>query len=343
MLTNPDPNIIADFVPESCSNCPEDCGCKADQVCNPDYPGSHDPDTFLPKTNGCVDAVATIVEIGCADRHGSPRVPQVDVERATLTSKFLEEEEAGKVSAASVPAFPGMKLNVYDRVTLRKVTTANETCASPYITLQFGDVRARMMLGQVPMHTLTIKEDAVESGWPELISAENAKEGVSAVFEIATTAIENVVVHALHGVHFLLFTGAGTAGEREVVKLYVESDIIVNQTPTSITFYTIEGSPIIEYKGKNTTLNPGKSLTVDKNGVGSPSNFTASDIDDWFLSIPEPPVQPGSVVNQSANATAFGINPQDIMSGIRNSCFGSAFIVGLLMVLAVRSSSKKEN
>jgi len=343
MLTNPDPNIISDFVPESCSNCPEDCGCGADQVCNPSHPGNYESGSIFPKNNGCVDAVAKIVEIGCADRPGSPFVPQVDIERADYLHSTLLEEGSPGVSAAAIPAFPGMKLNVGDRVTLRKVTTSDQLCNSPYITLQWGDVRARMMLGQVPIHTLTIKEDAIESGWPELLSVEHIEEGAASVFEIATTTIENVAVHALHAVNFLLFTSAGTAGEREVVKLYVQSHIIVNQTPISITFYTIEGSPIIEYKGKNTTLNPGKKLTVDKNGVGAPSNFTASDIDDWFLSIPEPPVQAGSVVNQSANATPFGINPQDIMSGIKNSCFGSAFIVGFLLVLAVRSSSNKGN
>jgi len=343
MLINPDPNIIADFVPESCSNCPEDCGCGADQVCNPSHPGNYESGSMFPKNNGCVDAVAKIVEIGCADRHGSPRIPQVDVERADYLHSTLSEEGSPGVSAAAIPAFPGMKLNVFDRVTLRKVTTANETCASPYITLQFGGVRARMMLGQVPLHTLTIKEDAIESGWPELLSVEHVEEGAASVFEIATTTIENVAVHALHAVNFLLFTSAGTAGEREVVKLYVESDIIVNQTPTSITFYTIEGSPKIEFRGKNTTLIPGQKMTVDKNGASTPSNFTASEIDDWFLSIPEPPVQAGSVVNQSANAMPFGINPQDIISGIKNSCLGSAFIVGFLLILAVRSSSKKEN
>jgi len=306
-ISNPDPNQYADYVPESCANCPEDCECEFGQVCNPNHPSNYGSGSFLPIKNGCIESVAKIIDIGCADRLGhSPFVPQVDVERSSIFS----QREGGGVSAAAITARPGMMLNIGDRVTLRKVTSENQLCNRPYITLQFGDVKARMMLGQVPLHTLTIKENAMESGWPELITAEHAYEGVWSVFEIATTAVESFAVHAVHAVNFLLFTSAGPSGETETVKVYVESRLIVNQTPEKITFYTIEGSPIIEFRGKNTTLYPGMKLIVDKNGASTPVNFTGGEIDDWFLTIPDPPGDSGGTGIEDILGSAGNLIPQ---------------------------------
>ncbi|NYZ78773.1 hypothetical protein H0N99_01350, partial [Candidatus Micrarchaeota archaeon] len=285
---------------EDCEFCPQDCKCKADEVCDVNNPAK------TIENMGCIKAVAQLVEIGCADGRELPPI--------TVVREDTQKE---------IEAHVGMQLVEGDEVRINGLTTKD--CNRPYVTIQWGNVRGRLMLGQLKMYALTIKKDAIESGWPEITTREV---GWTAWEVISTTLIEST---PLHVVQLLLFTTATGTGEQDAVKVYVKSHIIINQTSSGINIYTLEGNPTVEYKGKNTTLDKSMKVTVNKDGVSTPANFTAGEVGDWFLRIPSPPGE------ENANANGGGNTMPDlsgITSQLKNTCCGSTAMIGMLLVLA---------
>lgn len=296
---------------EDCELCPKNCGCASDEICSVNH-----PDKTI-ENRGCIKVAAQLVEIGCSDGSELPTVK--------LTRNGEQNESDANL---------GVRLAEGDQLTIGSL--GNKNCTRPFITLQWGNTRGRLMLGNLQLYTLTVKNGAVESGWPEITKGEVAW---SAWEIISTVLIES---SPLHVAQMLLFTSAGAAGERDAVKVYVESHLIINQTfnqdSSNITVYTISGSPDLEYKSDNLTVYKGMKVTVDANGIGTPSNFTASDVGDWYLRFPTPLAYVGTNTSGTINENMpdFG----NIVSQISSACCGSTGMVLMLLLLAAWSERK---
>ncbi len=300
---------------ENCYSCPEDCSCEPGQICNPKHAITYEESYGI--LNGCVNTIAEIVDIGCADGSG---VPPVYVHR---------ENQPGD---AQIRGQRGTKLAVGDTITLSKVGESERVlCNKPYITLQWGDVRGMMMLEELPSGIVNIEKDAVSSGWPAGIGVKGVGGLLWRIFGIVRSVGTSVPSAALSW-------GSSTAGGKDTVKVYVKSNIIINQSVSAVNVYTLEGEPVVEYKGKNTTVNKGMKVTVSAGSVSTPTNFTASDVGDWYLRIPEPPAEENANANGSSNTTP---DLSGITSQLKNTCCGSTAMIGMLLVLAAWGEKRR--
>jgi len=321
-------------VPENCENCPEDCGCSSGEVCNIRHPlrlgelqtSMQDP-TLV---KGCVSEAARIIDIGCADGGG---VPKVNIHRA------------GTVREQEFEAQVGMSLSVLDQVTLTKFTDKG-MCNEPYVTLEWGNVRGTMFLGPpILMHTLTIQHDAVQSGWPDQ-ATQGVKAGVSFAIKTGIKQIIKRTVQVLGAPARILLSPDKTSGD--TVKVYVKSEILIQQNQSGTTIYTLEGEPIIEYKGRNVTVHNGSKVTIDSKGMSNVTAFNPAEPGDWYLRIPDPPdnfgeSSPGDIAMPDLDLEGAISDIGNIASDIKNQCCGSIAMVLAVLVLAAWSERKEQD
>ncbi len=260
-------NNVCDVTPregaliEDCGNCPKDCKCKAGTFCNPE----HEKSTI--EGYGCVEEVAILIDTGCADGVSFPHV--------MVSRSGNDREEVG---------YRGMRLSEGDEVRLTAFKESGKgMCQHPYVTIAWGNVKARMVLGSATvMQTVKIRKDAVASGWRSL-AEEAKKEGWSLWYIVSNLFPQNTITI------LSFFTNPDSMGDSDQIKVYVKSELYVNMTMSGAVFYTLEGQPIIEVDGKNTTLTKGRKMEVRKGAAQTPKNFSAGELQpyvDTFESLP---------------------------------------------------------
>jgi hypothetical protein len=209
--------------------------------------------------------VAKIVEIGCAGGSGGkPLITYIK-----------------KGSTAELEAQAGMELKDGDEVSMFVSYENHKLVCNPYVVIDWNGVRGKATLGgSACKYNIRVGMDAVASGWQS--NCDKAKDAASTTFWQVVSNLPKNVARYLGGdpvlapVTFLAQPDETIPGD--VVRVYVKSDIYINHTLNGMTLYTVDGAPIVESGGKNTTVTKGMKVVVTAGSVSAPEEFAAGEI-----------------------------------------------------------------